>query len=260
MKNLHFFVAFLWMGCAAAQCPYYASCPTDTQLYCDYTANDTLYWKAPLYTWNFGLVLSDHPEADIETLRQYVKKIMSENVTSNGVFGMKMHYNQFGNLFSQKQNGFQLGLEFLRKFDKFILIYRHDKFLQAISEMLASESNLWGSDEEKSRFSLGRRFQESDVLGMTRILNRQIHEEFAWRDILEQLGVNFHCVRYEDLASATKRELQAVKEYLGIKELEPVELVARTVKLADPTIAQRMKHDYLNAIGCSIPLFPPDQI
>ena len=46
----------------------------------------------------------------------------------------------------------------------------------------------------------------------------------------------------------------------GIKELEPVELVARTVKLADPKVAQRMKHDYLNAIGCSIPLFPPDQI
>ncbi len=34
--------------------------------FCDYTANDTLYWKAPLYTWNFGLVLSDHPEADID--------------------------------------------------------------------------------------------------------------------------------------------------------------------------------------------------
>lgn len=227
---------------------------------CAALSHTSLAGKPAEFMHKKALKDENHPEADIETLRQYVNKIMSENVTSNGVFGMKMHYNQFGNLFSRKQNGFQQGLEFLGKFQKFILIYRHDKLLQAISEMLASESNLWGSDEEKSRFSLGRRFQESDVLSMTRILNRQIHEEFAWRDILEQLGVNFHCVRYEDLASATKRELQAVKEYLGIKELEPVELVARTVKLADPTIAHRMKHDYLNAIGCSIPLFPPVQI
>jgi LPS sulfotransferase NodH len=194
----------------------------------------------------------NHPEADMKTLKQYVKKFMSENVTSNGVFGMKIHFNQFGNVFSQKRNGIQQGMEFLGNFQKFILIYRHDKFLQAISEMLAIESDLWGSDEEKSRFSLGRPFQQSDVLTITRILNRQIHEEHAWRDILKQLGVNFHSVRYEDLAGATKPVLQGVKDYLGIKELEPVELVSKTVKLSDPMIAQRMKHDYLNAMGCSI--------
>ena len=39
-----------------------------------------------------------------------------------------------------------------------------------------------------------------------------------------------------------------------------VELVAKTVKLADPQIAHRMKHAYLNAIGCSMPFFPTDQI
>ena len=227
---------------------------------CGALSDTSLAGKPAEFMHKKALKNENHPEADVETLTQYIKKIMSENVTSNGVFGMKLHYNQFGNLFSQKRNGFQQGLEFLGKFQKFILIYRHDKVLQAISEMLASESDLWGSDEEKSRFSLGRPFRESDVLRITRILNRQIHEEYAWREILKQLGVSFHSVRYEDLAGATKRELQGVKEYLGIKELEPVELVAKTVKLADPTIAQRMKHAYLNAIGCSIPLFPPDQI
>ena len=192
----------------------------------------------------------NHPEADIESLKLYLKKIMSENVSANGVFGMKMHFNQFGDVFSERRNGFQRGLEFLGSFQKYILIYRHDKFLQAISEMLAKESGLWGSDEANSRFILGRPFQASDVLTITQILNRQIHEEYAWRDILRQLDVDFHSVRYEDLAGATERELQGVKEYLGIKELAHVELVAKTVKLADPGIALKMKHDYLNAIGC----------
>ncbi|MDO8354178.1 MAG: Stf0 family sulfotransferase [Aestuariivirga sp.] len=233
---------------------------TGSSMLCAALSDTSLAGKPAEFMHKKTLKNENHPEADAETLTQYIKKFMSENVTSNGVFGMKMHFNQFGNLFSQKQNGFKRGLEFLGNFQKFILIYRHDKLLQAISEMLASESDLWGSDEEKSRFSLGRPFQESDVLTISRILNRQIHEEYAWRDILQQLGVNFHSVKYEDLAGATKRELQGVKEYLGIKELEPVELVAKMVKLADPTIAQRMKHDYLNAIGSSTPRFPPDQI
>jgi hypothetical protein len=53
------------------------------------------------------------------------------------------------------------------------------------------------------------------------------------------------------LVSATERELQGVKEYLAIKELEPVKLVTTTVKVVDPAIALRMRHDYLIAIGCS---------
>jgi LPS sulfotransferase NodH len=233
---------------------------TGSSMLCAALSATSLAGKPAEFMHKKALKDENHPEADMETLKLYVKRIMSENVTSNGVFGMKMHFNQFDNLFSQKQIGFKQGLEFLGYFQKFILIYRHDKLLQAISELLATESDLWGSNEEKSRFSLGRPFKESDVLTLTRMLNRQIHEEYAWRHILKQLGANFHSVRYEDLAGATKRELQGVKDYLGIKELEPVELVAKTVKLADPQIAHRMKHAYLNAIGCSMPFFPPDQI
>jgi len=198
-----------------------------------------------------GLKHDNHPEANIETLKQYLKKIISENVSSNGVFGMKMHFNQFDNLFSEKRHGLEHGLEFLANFQKYILIYRHDKVLQAISEVLAEESGLWNSDEEKSKFILGRSFRTSDVPAITQILNRQIHEEYAWRAILRQLGADFYAVRYEDLASATEREFQGVKEYLAIKELESVKLVTGTVKVADPAIVLRMKHDYLNAIGCS---------
>jgi LPS sulfotransferase NodH len=229
---------------------------TGSSMLCAALSHTSLAGKPDEFMHDWWLKDNNHPEADIETLKQYVKKIISENVSANGVFGMKLHFHQFGNVFSRKRIGFNGGLEFLGNFQKFILIYRHDKFLQAISEMLARESNLWGSEEEKSQFSLGRPFRESDVLRVTKILNRQVHEEHAWRDILRQLRANFHSVRYEDLASATKRELQGVKEYLGIKELAPVELVARTVKLADPAIAQKMKHDYLNAIGGSLPHFP----
>lgn len=35
-------------------------------LYCDYSTNDSLYWKAAPYTWNPGLMLSDLPETNVE--------------------------------------------------------------------------------------------------------------------------------------------------------------------------------------------------
>ena len=56
----------LWASYAVAQCPYYATCPSGTPLYCDYSTNDTLYWKAAPYTWNPSLMLTDLPEANAD--------------------------------------------------------------------------------------------------------------------------------------------------------------------------------------------------
>jgi hypothetical protein len=45
-------------------CRILAKCPSDT-LYCDYSSNDPLLWKAAPYTWNPSLMLSDLPEGDL---------------------------------------------------------------------------------------------------------------------------------------------------------------------------------------------------
>jgi len=197
-----------------------------------------------------GLEDEGHPEETAESLNRYMEKIVSNNSGSNGVFGMKIHFNQFDNVFSESKIGLRNGLEFLGRFQKYILVYRSDKVLQAISELLAEESGLWNSEETKTKFSLGRPFEETDILNITQIMNRQIHEDYAWRAILRNIGADFHSVRYEDLANETDRELQAVRDYLGIGELENVKLVEKTVKVSDPAIASKMKQDYLTAIGC----------
>lgn len=65
MKKLLFLATFLLAGRATAQCPYYATCPSDTSLFCDYSTNDLLFWNAAPFTWNPGLMLSDLPEAEV---------------------------------------------------------------------------------------------------------------------------------------------------------------------------------------------------
>ncbi|MFN0175426.1 MAG: T9SS type A sorting domain-containing protein [Saprospiraceae bacterium] len=66
MKRLFLFCAILIASQASAQCPYFSTCPTDTLHFCDYSTNDTLYWKAAPHTWNPSLMRSDLPEADAE--------------------------------------------------------------------------------------------------------------------------------------------------------------------------------------------------
>ena len=140
-------------------------------------------------------------------------------------------------------------MEFLQGFQKFILIYRHDKILQAISELLAEEARIWGSEDEESQYSLGRSFQEPDIMAITRKMNRQIREEHAWRAILRDMQVDFHAVRYEDLENSPHHEFKRVNEYLGIAGMSSVHLKPRTIKLTDPSAALKMKQDYLHAIG-----------
>jgi|GEM_PF-2835005 len=65
MKKPLLFFAILIASQASAQCPYFITCPSIAPLYCDYSTNDTLYWKAAPFTWNISLMLSDLPEGDV---------------------------------------------------------------------------------------------------------------------------------------------------------------------------------------------------
>ncbi|MFN0034981.1 MAG: hypothetical protein ACKVUS_07945, partial [Saprospiraceae bacterium] len=66
MNKLVLLAAFLLANRAAAQCPYFSTCPTGMPLYCDYSNNDTLYWKAAPHTWSPSLMLADLPEANAD--------------------------------------------------------------------------------------------------------------------------------------------------------------------------------------------------
>jgi len=81
MKNLLLFAAFLLANYTSAQCPYFSSCPTVTSLYCDYSTNDTLLWKAAPYTWNSSLMLSDLPESDVDLSIVVLDSCGVQNIT-----------------------------------------------------------------------------------------------------------------------------------------------------------------------------------
>jgi LPS sulfotransferase NodH len=194
-----------------------------------------------------ALTEANIPEADLDRIQKYLAEMEVTHTGPNGVFGMKLHFNQFESLFTNGANARKAGMEFLQGFDKFIFVYRQDKILQAISELLAEENGLWGTDDKRSASRFGRTLLESDLVRITQIMSRQVREEYGWRALLAAQKGSFHTVQYEDLESAPQREFERMVAYLDITGMSAVR--AFTVKLTDQTAVQKMKQDYLRLIG-----------
>jgi LPS sulfotransferase NodH len=190
-----------------------------------------------------------NPEQTIGGLLAYLDRIVEHNTTPNGVFGIKMHFNQFHNLFGEGRHGIKNGIDFMRGFQKFILIFREDKILQAISEMLAMDTGVWNTSDRDYARSVGRELESQDVPLIAKIMARQISEEYSWRNLLMQLNLSFHEVSYENLTASADVELARICSYLAIDGLNDLSLQQKTIKLTDIDATQEMKKEYLRAIG-----------
>lgn len=205
--------------------------------------------RAEEYFHKTALAEAGNPETARETLLAYYRKVVTETTTPNDVFGMKIHHNQFRHVFRENAMGLQSGFSFIRSFDRHILIYRRDKVLQAISELLADESNLWNTTSAGSAGRNHREFSEADIPEIASTMARQIGEEHGWRRILRDCALPFHEVSYEDLCDNPEGELARVADYLGITGLSMPR--PQTVKVSDPAGALKMKAKFLAAIGAT---------
>jgi trehalose 2-sulfotransferase len=193
-----------------------------------------------------------NPEQTIEGLQAYLCRIVENNTTPNGVFGMKMHFNQFHSLFGDGRHGLENGVSFMQKFQKFILIFREDKVLQAISEMLAMDTGVWNTPDPDYAGSVGRELVTEDVPLIAKIMARQVWEEYSWRNLLIQLSLTFHEVSYESLTASPDGEAAGLCSYLAIDGLSAVSVRPKTIKLTDTSVTVEMKKQYLRAIGASL--------
>lgn len=179
-----------------------------------------------------------NPEKHTELIMPYFKSLQSSRTTPNGVFGMKFHYSQYERLFGHND----LGIEFLLNFDRFILTYRRDKVLQAISMMLAIESNIWSRNYVAESEKLGRAFKPSDADTITKLVNDMNMQELSWRNIANKIGVTPLEIAYEDLCNNSKLEFNKVTRHLGIH----TDLKSVTAKTTNNTLTATMKAAYLD--------------
>lgn len=138
------------------------------------------------------------------TMEEYLGYLVSHRTTASGVFGIKAHINQCLPFF---RNG--LISKFLGQV-KYIGIRRRDLLDQAISLVIASQSNKWTSHEQATAVPIYSSEAIEKSLTVGALQNCLWDQFFAANDIEPCL------VFYEDLLEKPQQEVQKVIDYVGV--------------------------------------------
>ena len=189
----------------------------------------------------------------LAAVHRYYKDVVSRRTTANGVFGMKLHLDQFAPLFLQGDTIIEPGVSFLKSFDRIILVSRRDKVAQAISELAALRTKQWNSQDKQMEGKQNYEFDRKDVPVILHYIRRAVIGEMFWNETCDTLALKPLRVVYEDLSKSPQAELNRVVQYLGlpIKDIAP-----QTVKISRDSNMEAKK-SLLAEIGVKFSL-PPE--
>jgi LPS sulfotransferase NodH len=143
------------------------------------------------------------PAGDEAWVARYLAALISRRTAANGVFGMKMHFDQFAPFRdSPSISGFV-------KRSKCILILRSDLLGQAASFERAVQTRAWRSALREQKEAI------YDRAALLRRMNALAGQATHWTNYLKAHRLPFMQVTYEDLCSDAGSVLQSVGAFLG---------------------------------------------
>jgi len=146
-------------------------------------------------------------EWEIDSIDDYVGRLLIERTGANGVFGAKVHWGQYNPAFGDRDP------RELFPSLQLVSIRRGDRLRQAISWVRALQSEDWRAKggapaEERTAF---------DADEIRRKLTRIENDETAWKALFEQHGLAPFELTYEDLVDRREETATAVAEHLGLE-------------------------------------------
>lgn len=181
-------------------------------------------------------------------LFEYLDEVSARRTSANGVFGLKMHYHQFANLFLTKQGVNGPGRRFLGLFSDFILVSRRDRVSQAISYVIALDKEKWNTRDQAEARSSGLEIDDDTVIRIVNEMSFLLRETRAWRRLVAAQGLRAMEVTYEDMVADFPAVFAGVLAFLG---LPPVAVSPQTVKLGGSRSAAA-RQQFLARIGAGI--------
>lgn len=163
-------------------------------------------------------------------LYEHYNRVVKESTTPNGVFGIKMHWNQMKNALSicRKDAAFadKNDLEILQSLfpnPKFIFIWREDLLKQAVSTEIANQSNIWRV--EKYETSPKENDAKKNQLTPLKFKPMQIYRHkqqvrkfnTQWIDFFSKYSIPYHEIKFESLTSNFNDEMHRVFRFLEIQ-------------------------------------------
>lgn len=182
-------------------------------------------------------------------LQDCIEKIQQRRTTANGIFGIKMHFNQFAKFFRSPDGISDEGKHFFRSFDSLALISRRDKILQALSLREAQKSSMWSSEDAALAGKSDIDFSDNDLAQMLQLLHRVVREDRAWRDLLQELDTPFVEVTYETLCEDPQGTLARVLKGIGVAHAG--ELTPPTTQRLSNATNMTAKAAFLRALGAA---------
>ena len=140
-------------------------------------------------------------------LSQYLNCVTENCASSNGVFGLKLLFDQFEIFYD-----YACVKKLLRKC-KFVLLSRKDFVSQAVSLHIATETDAWKSfEEDKSK----RKFVEYNEQKIAYFVDRIIKHNLKWIEFFTINKIDYLQVYYEDFLANPNQLCQSVCKFCGI--------------------------------------------
>lgn len=183
-------------------------------------------------------------------LNRYLGIMERRRTSSNGYFGIKMHFEHLQSIFA---NDLSKSSDFLARFDQVVVLRRRDKIAQSVSLHRARVTQLWTSEDKRFLSSdelRGLREVEFHPEAIAKALQDIIVQEQAWDRILKQSGKSFEIIWHEDFISDPIATKSTLLRMLGLP------LDAKYLNLASRVSRQSHDNDSLleswrQFIGCT---------
>lgn len=158
------------------------------------------------------------------SLEEYIELLIKNRVTTNGVFGFKIHFEQKNKIF----NSFPIHM-FIPDLVH-IHIVRKDKILQGISLERAFQTGKWSSEFKENTNAQNFSYKRLEQ----RISDLSLQDE-RWYKYFKKHGIKPIRIYYEDLEENYSKEINRVLKELNIDFLDNVNLEPQIEKQRDFT-------------------------
>ncbi len=137
--------------------------------------------------------------------RQYLEQIAAVNTTENGVFGIKMHWNQY------ERHMLDLGVtvDFWKVPVAWVRITRRDEIRQAISFVRAAQTESWNSNMAATTEPV------YDGPAIEQALDRIADENAHWSNYFASNNISPLHITYEELIGDTPATIDKIMNLIG---------------------------------------------
>jgi len=187
----------------------------------------------------------------------FLRTVKQQCTTSNGVFGVKVHWIQLQTLI--RESGFPGRcdgvLEHLFPGAKYIHLKRRDRRAQAISYFRALATNEWWRIEGVRNHQITGTSPAFDSTAIRFLASELESQQLAWRRLFASNKLQPLIIEYEDLAENYRVEIGRALSYLGLsptaaETIPPPRLLPQADETTD------LWRDWLDAEDCGKEMTP----